>query len=255
MAEGQQQQGVAQGAMDGRLEREREREREREQPGTPAAGYHQLSRGSSTYTTRPAGYHQCREAAPLTDPPPRGVCVAGNGAVPAHRMPLYPAPHASYAIAPTTTTSQPSTLDPRVRQPRPARGPDGSRGFSRNGGGELTQEAELTQPLTQGHASATQGHSQAFSGLTQVRPSSRRCNPNGPRMHMGCSRYMRRNPTRPNPNQPRSSAAYSPRNFQPYLTARHVAGDGEGLRRELTGSFVSRHPPVSLCTIVARAEG
>jgi hypothetical protein len=26
------------------------------QPGTPAAGCHQLSRGSSTYTTRPAGY-------------------------------------------------------------------------------------------------------------------------------------------------------------------------------------------------------
>jgi hypothetical protein len=26
------------------------------QPGTPAVGYHQLSRGSSTYTTRPAGY-------------------------------------------------------------------------------------------------------------------------------------------------------------------------------------------------------
>jgi hypothetical protein len=26
------------------------------QPGTPAVGYHQLSRGSSTYTTHPAGY-------------------------------------------------------------------------------------------------------------------------------------------------------------------------------------------------------
>jgi hypothetical protein len=64
------------------------------QPGTPAVGYHQLSRGSSTYTTRPAGYPSggvpsaverqlhvhhtpsrvpqrwgtisCREAAPLT---------------------------------------------------------------------------------------------------------------------------------------------------------------------------------------------
>ena len=31
--------------------------------------------------------------------------------------------------------------------------------------------------------------------------------PKGPRMHLGCSRYMRRNPTRPNPDQPRSSTA------------------------------------------------
>jgi hypothetical protein len=50
-------------------------------------------------------------------------------------------------------------------------------------------------------------------------PTSRalhaRFNPNGPRMHLGCSRYMRRDPTRPNPDQPRSSTAFSPRNFQP----------------------------------------
>ena len=46
---------------------------------------------------------------------------------------------------------------------------------------------------------------------TLVNPSSRRFNPNGHRMHLGCSPYMRTNPTRPtgpcNPNQPSSSTA------------------------------------------------
>jgi hypothetical protein len=37
--------------------------------------------------------------------------------------------------------------------------------------------------------------------------ASRRFNPKGPRMHLGCSRYMRTNPTRPNPDQPSSSTA------------------------------------------------
>jgi hypothetical protein len=50
---------------------------------------------------------------------------------------------------------------------------------------------------------------------TLVNPSSRRCNPNGHRMHLGCSPYMRTNPTRPNPDQPSSSTARPPRNFQP----------------------------------------
>ena len=43
-----------------------------------------------------------------------------------------------------------------------------------------------------------------LQGSSQVRA---RFNPHGPRMHLGCSRYMRRNPTRPNPNPPRSSTA------------------------------------------------
>jgi hypothetical protein len=38
-------------------------------------------------------------------------------------------------------------------------------------------------------------------------PSSRRFNPSGHRMHLGCSRYMRRNPTRPNPGPPSASTA------------------------------------------------
>jgi hypothetical protein len=81
------------------------------QPGTPAVGYHQLSRGSSTYTTHPAGYPSggvppaverqlhlhptpsrvpqrwgttsCREAAPLpyllTWAPPHRRGAAGAG--------------------------------------------------------------------------------------------------------------------------------------------------------------------------------
>jgi hypothetical protein len=36
------------------------------------------------------------------------------------------------------------------------------------------------------------------------RPSSRRFNPKGPRMHPGLLAYMRTNPTRPNPDPPRS---------------------------------------------------
>jgi hypothetical protein len=50
----------------------------------PAVGYHQLSRGSSTYTTRPAGYLQrwggttsCREAAPLTPHAQPGTPAVG----------------------------------------------------------------------------------------------------------------------------------------------------------------------------------
>lgn len=77
------------------------------------------------------------------------------GAVPVHRLPVYPAPHTSYAIAPAAP--------PPHRQPRAARGPDGSRGF---GARDPNSEAEATQPMTQ--AATTQGHSQPFSALTQV---------------------------------------------------------------------------------------
>jgi hypothetical protein len=58
---------------------------------TPAVGYHQLSRGSSTYTTRPAGYLQrwgttsCREAAPLT---PHAQPGTSSGGVPPEAAPL-----------------------------------------------------------------------------------------------------------------------------------------------------------------------
>ena len=49
-------------------------------------GHHQLSRGSSTYTTRPAGYWgtiSCREAAPLTRAAdPRQLVGAHSNALP-----------------------------------------------------------------------------------------------------------------------------------------------------------------------------
>jgi hypothetical protein len=76
------------------------------------------------------------------------------GAMPAHRLPVYPA-HASYAIAPAAPLPH--------RPARAARGPDGSRGF---GARDPNSEAEATQPMTQ--AATTQGHSQPFSALTQV---------------------------------------------------------------------------------------
>jgi hypothetical protein len=87
--------------------------------------------------------------------------------------------------------------------------------------------------------------------------SSRRFNPKGPRMHLGCSRKMRRNPTRPNPDQPRSSTARPPRNFQPSVLVSPRRGEslanrnGSGFGWEMSSRGRSRRSPISLDTIVA----
>jgi hypothetical protein len=91
------------------------------QPGTPAVGYHQLSRDSSTYTTRPAGYPRggvppaVERQLPLTDL----LCRArgGRGVAPAAACP------ASTLAAVATAAAPPPSPAPLVvvAAPSPAR--------------------------------------------------------------------------------------------------------------------------------------
>ena len=70
------------------------------------------------------------------------------------------------------------------------------------------------------------------------------------RMHLGCSRYMRRNPTRPNPNQPRSSTAYSPQAAHGLVFLRHAKESVASARHRLAALVARVVPGTALPLLV-----